>query len=214
MNEDFSNWKELRVVLKHDLRIKKKVCSIEEWIRVQNKLVENWWIWTKVPVKEPQNIDGAGRCEVFDFPILQAMHVNCLYSAFVSPASSFTSFCVCFSGFLEMDAVYCTVWQKSDCNLWDEFFHLFLTNTLQFLPWECLKGVAAAGAICHQKIIFTCIFKQSLMDCLLDFPDSSISFKIPFSFDFIIFKKCHGFFMLQKHSEVGIAYRPHRTGLS
>lgn len=73
MSKDFSNWKELRAVLKHDLRIKKKVlCSIEEWIKVQSKLVENWWIWPKVPVKEPQNIDGAGRCEVFDFPVSQA----------------------------------------------------------------------------------------------------------------------------------------------
>lgn len=119
-------------------------------------------------------------------------HFN-LNSSLASPASFFTSFCMCSSGFLEMVAISC----KFGRNLIVIYGMKFLVYPLQFLPWECLKSGTAAEAICHQKNA-SIYFLESLSSLwwfvlLIFLTKLVLSFKMFFSFGLIIFKKCHGF---------------------
>lgn len=206
MNKNFSNWKEPRAVLKNDLRIKKKVCSIEEWLREKYRI--NLWrtseFWPKyglavVVVKEPQNIDGARRREVFDFPVYRicmwiVCHLNLNFSL-VSPSSSFTSFCMCSSGFLEMVAVYC----KFGRNLIVIYGMKFLIYPSQTPCNFSLGNVSRVWLQLRQYATKKCQYLLESLSSLWWFilliflTKLILSFKMFFSFDLIIFKKCHGF---------------------
>lgn len=110
---------------------------------------------------------------------------------------------MCCSDFWAIDAVCCTHRQQSDCILQDEFSHLFLPNTLQFLPK--LENVSTKWLELREYpiLIYPNIYAVFGI-CPLRFPpkaDTGFSNTL-FCFDLVICKKYRDF-LCCGNSEVG-----------